>query len=245
MLTTRPQSGSDALQGLLQQRGAEVVNCPVIEFAAADQGPIKAITERIGGFSMLVFLSRRGVWASESLLQKVAGSPIPMAAIGAGSAECLRQLGYQVTLVPEQSNSESMANALIDYFRQNSLSKPLLVLRGDRGSEVLPQALSRAGVGYREVVVYESRDIQTVDPELRQRLAAGGFDWLTVTSSSIAANTAKLFGAAIGQTKIVSISPTTSAAAVAAGLSISAEATDYSPRGIVEAIGNCEETLRS
>lgn len=141
-----------------------------------------------------------------------------------------------MTLLPEKSNSESLAASLIEYFGQQPVSLPMLVLRGDRGSDVLSNALHRASVPFREVVVYESSDLQKADPIVCQQLAAGDFDWLTVTSSAIAANAAKLFVTAIGQTKVVSISPTTSAAAIEAGLRIAAEATEYNATGIVAAI---------
>ena len=138
---------------------------------------------------------------------------IPIAAIGPGTRDNLLERGFQVDSIAEPSNSESMAALLMERFGQQSISKPLLILRGDRGSRVLPEMLEEAGIPFQELVVYESKDVAAADPQVLASLADGAFDWLTVSSSSIAAGAGRLFGDAVGATRVASISPTTSKAA--------------------------------
>jgi uroporphyrinogen III methyltransferase/synthase len=67
-------------------------------------------------------------------------------------------------------------------------------------------------------------------------MAAGQIDWTTVTSSAIARSLAKLFGDTLKKTKIVSISPITSATLRELGFEPAAEAKEYTMAGVVEAI---------
>ena len=62
-------------------------------------------------------------------------------------------------------------------------------------------------------------------------------DWVTLTSSAIAENVQRLFGEALHEnTKAVSISPTTTAAAESVGLAVAATANEASLDGLVNAI---------
>lgn len=239
MLVTRPASESDALGLGLRELGAEVVSHPLIEFAApGDLARIQETSKRLAEFSVLVFLSRRAVLAASDLLIKDVGSLPPIAAIGPGTRDCLQSCGFEVDFVPQEFNSESMADLLIKQHRSTGFSKPILISRGDRGSDVLPTALRHAGIAFEELIIYHSRDVAEADPDILAELSKGKFDWVTISSSSIAANAAKLFGERLSNTKIASISPTTSQTAIECGLSITAEATRYDVGGLVEAILN-------
>lgn len=246
VLITRPSRKPDPLAEKLESLGAEAVSHPMIAFSEApDQDKLKDAFERINEFSMIAFLSRQAAIAFEQQykqpLKSMAPLP-PMAAIGTGTRSCLQQQGYEVQFLAEESNSESMADLLIKQFRSAGSFKPILILRADRGSEVLPTALTAANIPFEELAVYSSQDIAAADPAILEDLASGKFQWLTITSSSIAQNVARLFADHIGTTKIASISPTTTQAATESGLSVSAEATEYNMGGLVDAIVRYEES---
>ena len=69
-------------------------------------------------------------------------------------------------------------------------------------------------------------------------LAAGRFDWVTFTSSSTAANFAKLVpdGGGGAKVKFASIGPITSQALRERGFAPDIEAEEYTSEGLVEAI---------
>jgi uroporphyrinogen III methyltransferase/synthase len=106
-----------------------------------------------------------------------------------------------------------------------------------------------AGAVLEEVIVYRHQDIDAWPPEIRQRLVAGNLDWIGVSSPAIARNVWRLIPnearQKLGQEiRIASISPVTSAACREIGLPVSAEATEFTWKGIVAAIQNSEtETL--
>ena len=75
-------------------------------------------------------------------------------------------------------------------------------------------------------------------PDVLDDLAAGRFDWVTFTSSSTAANFAKLVpdGGGGAKVKFASIGPITSATSRELGMTVAVEAEEHSITGLVKAI---------
>ena len=103
---------------------------------------------------------------------------------------------------------------------------------------MLAETLRAAGGEVEQIVVYRSTDVETPNPEIAAALAAGQIDWVTVTSSAIAKSLAKLFGEQLRKSKIVSISPVTSATLRELQFEPYAEAAVYTMAGVVDAILN-------
>lgn len=243
VLVTRPVTTPDSLVSGLEKLGAETVRHPMIEYASApDPARLEDISARLDQFCMLAYLSRQAASAFDEQASPDKESMPPIGAIGNGTRECLQQSGYEVEFLPGESNSESMAEILIERFRSLGYSKPILILRANRGSDVLPNALTAAKIPFEELAVYQSLDVTAADPTVLRDLAEGKFQWLTITSSSIACNVARLFSDHVGTTKIASISPTTSQAAAKARLSVTVEATEYNVDGLIDAIVRHEAT---
>jgi uroporphyrinogen III methyltransferase / synthase len=106
----------------------------------------------------------------------------------------------------------------------------------------LAEQLSAAGARVEQVVVYESSDVTTPDPEVAQALRAGRIDWISVTSSAIATSLVRLFGDELRRAKLASISPITSVTLQTLGFPPAAEASDYTLPGLAEAIVRAEQT---
>ena len=115
--------------------------------------------------------------------------------------------------------------------------------RASRGREVLTEMLSDAGAKVVEFVVYNNEDVSEFPPETVEAVRRGDLDWVGLSSPSIARQFAKLVqdagvNPAESDIKVASISPVTSEAAVAEGLSIDAEAATYTWNGILSAIAS-------
>ncbi|MHB8898305.1 MAG: uroporphyrinogen-III synthase, partial [Thermoguttaceae bacterium] len=82
---------------------------------------------------------------------------------------------------------------------------------------------------------------ERVDAEVESALLAGQIDWITVTSSAIAQSALRLLGKDLGKAKLASISPITSQCLRELGQEPSAEATEYTMEGVVDAILRAEE----
>jgi uroporphyrinogen III methyltransferase/synthase len=110
------------------------------------------------------------------------------------------------------------------------------LVRASRGREVLAETLIAAGGHVTQVVAYHSGDVPVAEPEIVAAMAAGNIHWTTVTSSAIARSLIRLFGPALHQTRLISISPITSQMLREAGFEPTVEASDYSMEGLVAAL---------
>ena len=231
--------GTDSLRVSLESMGANVVIQPAIEIRAAvgSVGMDDSIS-RIAAFDWVVFVSGNGVhFFVQRLHEKLGGievlGQLKFATIGDKTAEQLKRIaGVDSSLSPESSDSESLAEALVETVGNGKV----LLIRGNRGSSVLADRLSEARVDFQELVAYESHDVSNADPEIIQKLKSGQIDWVTITSSAIARSSIAMLGDELKRTKIVSISPTTSQALEAGGVVPTAEAKQFNVAGMVKAI---------
>ena len=238
ILVTRPAHQADDLVRPLAELGAEVLLQPAIEIRPpADWSPVDRALDLLDRFDWLVFSSSNGV---RNLLERLpalgrdlrALGKIKVAAIGPGTAEELTRYRLQADIVPDEFRAESLAESL----KGSAAGKRFLLVRASRGREVLAEQLAKAGGIVEQVVVYESVDVEAAAPEIAEQMAAGKIGWTTVTSSAIARSLARMFGDSLSKSKLVSISPITSATLRELGHEPAAEARDYTMPGVVAAI---------
>jgi uroporphyrinogen III methyltransferase/synthase len=91
--------------------------------------------------------------------------------------------------------------------------------------------------------VYQNVDAEALPEEVVQRIMAGSVDWITLTSSAIAARLHSLLPEAaqaqVGadrKVRLASLSPVTSETVNRLGWSVSAEASVHTWNGLVQAI---------
>jgi uroporphyrinogen III methyltransferase/synthase len=238
ILVTRPREQAEMLELQLAELGAEVLFQPAIEISdPPDWRPVDEAIARIAQFDWLAFTSANGVrYFLERLLAtgrdlRSLGN-IEIAVIGPGTAQALADYRIHADVQPERFDAESLAAELAPAAR----GKKFLYPHASRGRDTLARELTKAGAVVEEVVVYTNSDVRQPDPEIAQRLAAGGIEWTTVTSSAIARSLAALFGPDLKKSRLASISPITSQALRDVGHEPAAEAAEYTMQGLVEAI---------
>lgn len=249
VLVTRSAEQAGSLRERLEGLGAKVVVHPAIEikppanFSELDAGLADLI--RDDSYQWVVFASGNGVKhffdrmrqqdLSVDLLENRS-----VAAIGAATLAKLETIGIEKVDSPAVSNSESLAELIID----QAAGQRVLIIRADRGSDELANRLKAATIDFQEVVAYRSTDVKSADPAVLKMISEGKVDWVTMTSSAIASSSIRLFGDAItnsaGKVKTVSISPRTSQAMRDLGFEPDAEAIDFNMAGIVAAMQDSE-----
>ena len=166
---------------------------------------------------------------------------LEVAAIGSSTAKLAAELWQIEPSVPASSDSSSLADFLIEKYP----GRRMLLVRGDRGSDILDQRLTEQEIEFESLVAYRSVDVAEAQSAVVELLAAGQIDWVTATSSAIGRSAVRLFGQWLAggsgaderpQAKLVSISPTTTAAIEAVGGQVTAEATEYNLDGLVAAM---------
>jgi uroporphyrinogen III methyltransferase/synthase len=238
ILVTRPADQADELAKPLAELGADVVTQPILEIRPLPpEDAIPFSENELRQFDWLVFSSRNGV---RCFFDALAGrgwdvravGHAKLAAIGPGTADALARYHLRADLVPATYQAEGLAESLAGL----AAGRKFLLLRASRGREVLAEALTAAGGQVTQQVVYESRDVPAADPDIAAQLQAGQIHWVTVTSSAIARGLARLFGEDLRRTRLVSISPVTSATLVELGFAPAAEADRATMGGVIDAI---------
>jgi uroporphyrinogen III methyltransferase/synthase len=255
VLVTRPAHQAADLAAPLAELGADVLLQPAIlirppqirdrieptslplHLRAADWATVDRSLELLDRFDWLVFSSSNGV---RFLLERLSAigrdlrllGQLKIAVIGPGTADELSRFHLRADLVPDEYRAETLADAL----KSAAAGKRFLLIRASRGREVLAEELIKAGGIVEQIVVYDSVDVESPQPEIAAQMAAGKIDWTTVTSSAIARSLVRMFGDSLHKTKLASISPITSATLRELGFQPGAEAAEYTMPGVVAAI---------
>jgi uroporphyrinogen III methyltransferase / synthase len=99
VIVTRPRAQAGPLVARLEQLGAEVVECPLIEIERISDEPVDA-----AGYDWLVVTSPNG---AAELARR--GRNLPrVAAVGPGTAEALRAHGIEPAFVPSDSSQDGL-----------------------------------------------------------------------------------------------------------------------------------------
>ncbi|HYI81132.1 MAG TPA: uroporphyrinogen-III C-methyltransferase [Thermoleophilaceae bacterium] len=236
---TRARAQASGLAARLSELGAEVVETPAIRTEPRPAtGEIAAAIDSLPGYSLVCFTSTNGVRIFFAALAErgsdartLAGSIV--AAIGPGTARELEQHGVRADIVPSRSIAEALVEALAGTPVEG---RRVLVARGGEGRDVVPKALRERGAEVDVVALYDT----VVEPlSEEQRALLANVDYVTFTSASSARNLLDSLGegdASLGDARIASIGPITTAAASELGLSVDVEAAQHDIDGLVVAL---------
>jgi uroporphyrinogen III methyltransferase/synthase len=242
LLILRPPHQTMELTEKFERLGAEAVSSPAFDILPPEHWqPVDSAISRLPEFSWIVFTSRNGV---EMFLRRLwdygydhrAIASCRLAAIGPGTAAALQSNHLRADLVPDEFRAEALADSLGPFA---ALWKKILLVRADRGREVLERRLESVGE-IEKVVAYRQVDREAPTDEAKERLQASGVDWVVFTSS----NMARAFWrwkpmideSAWSHLKFATISPVTSAAVKELGGTVAAEAAVYTMDGVVDAV---------
>lgn len=237
IVVTRARAQASEMASRLAGLGADVVELPTIRIVPRlDTDEVRSAVDSLHSYALVCLTSPNGV---HLLFEAMADrgrdaralANANLAAIGPGTAVALAEHGVLADLVPEELVAESLVEALsaVDVD-----GRPVLVARAAAARDVLPDALSNRGAEVDVVALYETL---TDQPDRAAVEAAGKADYFTFTSSSTVKNLVTMLGAAIvGDARVATIGPVTSAAAREAGLTVDVEAERHEPGGVVEAL---------
>lgn len=251
VVVTRARDQAPELTQPLVERGAEVLEIPVIKIEPPSQfNDLNDALQTLGEYDWLVFTSVNGVRAFFDYFFKTFEDlrdigAVRIAAVGPATAAKIRELHLKVDVMPAEHVGAKIAGAIAKY--QNIENVKICLLRAEGANPDLPRALEALGAIVDDIPCYRTV-MDTDDPAgATAQLLEKGTDWITFTSGS----TVKFFNARfdIGQLlkkfpqiKFASIGPETSAALTALGISATVEAKKHTVDGLVAAL---EKHLRA
>ena len=185
-----------------------------------------------GRYDWVVFSSANAV---EALLARLPDArsfgPARIAAIGPGTAAALAQWRLTADLIPARAVAESLLEAFPPPPRSGSR---VLIPRAAAGRDVLPEGLAGAGWEVDAVAAYQTVPVSATPAE---RSVVAGADAVCFASASAVNGFLAAVGGPDGVPPVVvCIGPTTAAAAVAAGVDVTAVAEDHTVPGLVAAL---------
>jgi uroporphyrinogen III methyltransferase/synthase len=227
ILITRPQHQSGEIAARLRELGAEAVQVPLIQ--PAQVAPSPNLVEELGAADWILFTSANALPFLLNQLREL-GSDIralgkaKIGAIGQTSATLLEQHGLHVALIPSAFTGETFGIELPD-----PRGKRIVIVRAKQGREELAEVLRQRGADVRIVAAYETVSVDVASaPE-------GSIDLAVLTSPSTAQSFARIYA---GKTMppAATVGPITANAARALGITVVAQAEEYSMTGLAQAI---------
>jgi uroporphyrinogen III methyltransferase/synthase len=250
IVVTRPRAEAIRSAQELEALGAEVLLAPTVKIGPMnDTGPLDRAIDRLAEYEWLVFTSSNGVrMFLRRLLQRGrdvrALGRTKLAAIGPSTATALTRYHLRADLVPGSYRSES----LVEDLAREARGTKILLARADRGRMLLKYELEKLA-DVDQVAVYRQADVATLPHGIVDRISNATVDWITLTSSAITARLHALLPesaqARVGrEVRLASISPVTTETAVRLGWTVSAEASEFTWKGLVEALVAADQRLR-
>jgi uroporphyrinogen III methyltransferase/synthase len=243
VVVTRPRGQAGGLAALLEQDGARVLFCPVIEIVPVGlTDELRAAIARLDTYETVIFTSANGVTAFCERLRDCGREPAALAAselvaIGPATAQALEERGLWPSVVPEEYVAEGVIAAL-DARARRLAGRRVLLPRARQARPVLPDELRRRGATVDVVTVYDTVPAASLPCPAADVEAA---DYVTFTSSSTARCFAVLMGAdgladRLRTVRLASMGPVTSATLRELGLPVAVEAGVFTAAGLAAAI---------
>ena len=247
IVVTRAREQSDALAARLRALGADAIELPTIEIApAADYGPLDRAIANLSTYDWLIFTSANGVRCFVERLDRSSGDlralRARICAIGPATRAAVEALHLKVDLIGKEYVAEGLLAAFAPYDLNGAR---VLLPRAAVARDLVPAELARRGAHVDVVEAY-----RTVVPEGAAARIAAVFarkpDAVTFTSSSTVQNFAAAAGAStLDGVKVASIGPITSETARKLGVSVTAQAREFTLDGLLSAICEMCETDQS
>jgi uroporphyrinogen-III synthase len=164
---------------------------PLLEISPlADDSPLRAALAGQRGYALVAFVSPNAVDAAFAHIDAWPAE-VALAVVGEGSRGALARHGidgarYRIhtPLDPSRSDSEHLLQALDT---AALAGRKVLVVRGETGRELLPEALRAAGIQVEAVAAYR-RAVPSLSPDLAASLRAlldGPNDWIITSSEAL------------------------------------------------------------
>lgn len=243
IVVTRPRSQAASLRESLAERGALVIELPMIEVRDPDSWePLDRAIRRLEEFDYLLVTSVNGV---RNFLARLAVcgrdvrdlKGVEIGAIGPSTAAELARTGVRVDFVPAEYRAEGLLAVL---GQRNLNGKSFLIPRARVARDLVPRVLAEQGARAEVVDAYQVV-MPGFRPEEIHALLTPIPDVITFTSSSTASNFNQLplsseLRQSLAFAKLASIGPVTSETLRALGMEVTIEAKDSTVAGLVAAI---------
>lgn len=181
VVVTRDEPRDGPLSASLRGRGLEVLWWPVVRIGPpADARPLEEALGRAAEFDWIVLTSRHAV---ETVASRLAAPParVRIAAVGAATAEALRERGWSAAVVPRESGAAALVSALTPHLEPGSR---VLFPASSRALPTIAAELRRLGAQVCQVEAYRNEAAAPETSTWEAAIEAGKVGAVTFTSPS-------------------------------------------------------------
>ena len=240
IVVTRSRAQASKLSAALRDLGADVCEMPLIKREPPpDLREFAELVQDAHAYEWLVFTSANGVDVFFEIFDKLYDDAREIggtrfAAVGAATAQRLKERHYHVDLTAENFQAASLAET---FRKQTDVENvKMLVVRPAETSGELASALAKLGAIVDEAIAYRTVPETDDRTRARARLVSEGADLVVFTSASTVRNFHALKLPLPSGVKFASIGPVTTRTLEECGARPAVEAARHDVPGLVEAI---------
>lgn len=236
VLVTRAQDDAERWASRLASLGAVPVVLPCLVSEPLDAAPAqRALREALHDAAWLVLSSPRGAVIAAALLSGALPAATRVAVVGDTTAAAARTALGRVDLVATVQTSAGLGDALARRLTQDGepQRQPVVLAGALSGRDEAELMLRRVGAPVSRVDIY--RTVPAPAATVKRDLALDALHEILLASPSAVAGLLNLARVPEGA-RVITIGPTTSAAARDHGLTVSAEARRPTFEGLLEAM---------
>ena len=178
LLVTRPQPDADSQAAALRGLGHEAVIAPLLTVEVRDPGPVS-----VADAQALVVTSRNALRALEELGRTPAMIHLPLVAVGEVTAGLAEELGFR-DVVTGAGAAEALAPLICENF--DPANGALIYLTGEKTAYDLRAPLEAHGFAVMQHVLYATRPVDSIDPDVIEEIRSGALDGVILMSPATA-----------------------------------------------------------
>ncbi len=187
ILITREENQAKEFSDKVIQYGGKPVEIPLLKISCKDEPENKQLLQNLHHYKWIFFTSANGVACFFQLINQYRWmrnvlENIRFATVGHKTAQTLESYGYKSDFIPSVYNADAMATEFTE--EHTVLDEPLLIVRGNKSRETLPDWFTKHQIRYDAIEVYETVHNIRVKDELNQLLNKNNLDFITFTSPS-------------------------------------------------------------
>jgi uroporphyrinogen-III synthase len=186
IVVTRPRAQAAVLERLIAAQGGVPVLVPLIEIGPADDAqPLQMAIAQLERYALAIFISPNAVdFSVPAILAQRAWPPgLAVAAVGPGSVAALAAHGLGPVIAPSERFDSEALLALPELQAERVGGRPVAILRGDGGRELLADTLRQRGAAVDCISCYRRSLPAAGVSRLSALWAAHALDALTISSS--------------------------------------------------------------
>ena len=240
ILVTRTSSQAPEFTDSLVDRGAEVIEIPMIEIVPRDSAQLRQALLKIESYDWLIFTSANAVRIFFEQFNREDSQPVfpRICAVGPATGEEIRKCGQAIDLIPTVFQAEGVIDAVIETCGPDLSGLHFLLPRASQARDVLPEGLRMRGAQVDVVSVYDTVAPESSRDLLMNLLKSNPPDLVAFTSSSTVRHFMALSEeySAHQELSCAVIGPITAQTARQHGLRVVVQAASWTVPDLVEAI---------